>query len=337
VKPPVPKFEHLLSMVGPYGVFAHAEFDTPRVEDGYCVADMAGVLLAASRERQPDPQVVELARIALDFLEAAQTSNGMFFHRRDASGAFPGTASNEDCWGRAIWALGSAVARLDDAALVAKAQLLYERGVEVRSPWPRSMAFACLGAGEVLSVKRANVGSRELMVEALVTLDRSTMSDEWEWPEERLSYANAVLPEALLVLGSTLANPRVFQDGLTQLGWLLALETKSGHLSVMSSRGRRFESVHEQFDQPPIEVAALCDACLRAFNLTGDVRWSRGVDDCVQWFLGRNDAGVMMFDVLTGGGYDGLTEHGLNLNQGAESTLAMISTLQSVTQLQLTA
>jgi hypothetical protein len=35
-----------------------------------------------------------------------------------------------------------------------------------------------------------------------------------------------------------------------------------------------------------------------------------------------------MWDPATGGGYDGLTPTGPNLNQGAESTLALISTLQ---------
>ena len=35
-----------------------------------------------------------------------------------------------------------------------------------------------------------------------------------------------------------------------------------------------------------------------------------------------------MFDPQTGGGYDGLERHGRNLNQGAESTLAMLATAQ---------
>jgi hypothetical protein len=35
-----------------------------------------------------------------------------------------------------------------------------------------------------------------------------------------------------------------------------------------------------------------------------------------------------MFDPGTGGGYDGLERHGRNENQGAESTLAMLSTAQ---------
>ena len=46
------------------------------------------------------------------------------------------------------------------------------------------------------------------------------------------------------------------------------------------------------------------------------------------WFLGDNDVRVAMFDPVTGGGYDGLEPGGHNDNQGAESTLALVSTLQ---------
>jgi hypothetical protein len=75
-------------------------------------------------------------------------------------------------------------------------------------------------------------------------------------------------------------------------------------------------------------VAALADACSRAATLTADDRWSAGVASAVAWFLGDNDAGLAMWDPATGGGYDGLRADGPNLNQGAESTLSLISTLQ---------
>jgi hypothetical protein len=82
------------------------------------------------------------------------------------------------------------------------------------------------------------------------------------------------------------------------------------------------------FDQQPIEVAALADACSRAAALTGDDRWAAGVASAVAWFLGDNDAQAPMWDPCSGGGYDGLRADGPNLNQGAESTLSLISTLQ---------
>lgn len=46
--------------------------------------------------------------------------------------------------------------------------------------------------------------------------------------------------------------------------------------------------------------------------------------------MGSNDLGSVMYDSSTGGCYDGLTPTGPNLNQGAESTLAALSTLQLV-------
>ena len=82
------------------------------------------------------------------------------------------------------------------------------------------------------------------------------------------------------------------------------------------------------FDQQPIEIAALADACARAQRLSGDVRWAQTVDHAVGWFLGDNDAGIALYEPSTGGGCDGLHADARNENQGAESTLAMIATLQ---------
>jgi hypothetical protein len=55
------------------------------------------------------------------------------------------------------------------------------------------------------------------------------------------------------------------------------------------------------------------------------------LDRAVHWFLGQNDVGASMIDPQTDGGYDALTPDGVNENEGAESTLAMISTMQYAT------
>jgi hypothetical protein len=45
---------------------------------------------------------------------------------------------------------------------------------------------------------------------------------------------------------------------------------------------------------------------------------------CFEWFTGRNDVGVSMYNADTGGGQDGLHVDGADPNQGAESTLAYV-------------
>jgi hypothetical protein len=116
--------------------------------------------------------------------------------------------------------------------------------------------------------------------------------------------------------------------GLDLLGWLLDIETRGDHLSLTPVGGWAPTEARPGFDQQPIEAAAIADACARALGVTQDSRWSAGVDRAVGWFLGNNDSGVPMYDPETGGGFDGLSATGRNANQGAESTLALISTLQ---------
>jgi hypothetical protein len=150
----------------------------------------------------------------------------------------------------------------------------------------------------------------------------------WRWPEPRLAYANAAVAEALIIAGHALGRGEVLEDGLTLLAWLLDRQIVDGHLSVVPVGGAGPSDGAPAFDQQPIEVAALADACARAGDVTGDADWNRGVDLSIDWFEGANDLGVPMSDPITGGGFDGLTPNGPNLNQGAESTLALITTMQ---------
>jgi hypothetical protein len=75
-------------------------------------------------------------------------------------------------------------------------------------------------------------------------------------------------------------------------------------------------------------VSTLADACARAAAVDTNPAWPAGVRAAADWFMGDNDAGEPMWDPDTGAGYDALQADGVNSNQGAASTLAVISTLQ---------
>jgi hypothetical protein len=149
----------------------------------------------------------------------------------------------------------------------------------------------------------------------------------WAWHEARLRYDNARLPEALLAAGSALNRPELVKSGLDQLRFLLAVETTAGHLSVTPVAGRGPGETGPAFDQQPIDVAGIADACDRAWRLTGDPGWLAGLRLAWAWFEGSNDADIAMYDPDTGAGYDGLEPEGRNFNRGAESTIAALTTL----------
>ncbi|MBK9179418.1 MAG: glycosyltransferase [Acidimicrobiales bacterium] len=334
---PQPAYDHIVRLTGEHGIFEHADHTDPRRGHGHCTDDMARLLLVTAREQEPDSLTRDLARFSLRFLTEAQGVDGSFRNRRSSRGRWLDRRTVEDCWGRSLWGLGTAAARSDDAATRQIAMISFERGAQLRSPWPRAMAFAALGAAEVLQVHPGHLGARRLLADLADRMDgsdRSAITPSWPWPEPRLTYANAALPDAMIAAGDALGRPALLDDGLALLGWLLDRETLDGHLSVTPVGGAGPGDAAPAFDQQPIEVAALADACARAATLTGDARWSSGVVLAVGWFLGDNDAGAPMWDPVSQGGFDGLHQHGPNRNQGAESTLALLSTLQHARHLQ---
>ena len=321
-------FDHLARLTTPLGLFEHALFTSARPEHGYCLDDAARGLVVTTREAEPSSQAQGLTRTYLRFVLHAQDRAGRFHNRRDRHGSWTDVPSLEDHWGRAVWALGTAAAEGNDAETRDAALAGAVLGLRNRSPWNRATAYAALGAFEVLRVRPGNPEALALLGDARAQLDRHGSDSSWPWPEPRLTYANAVLPEALLVIGTALADDGVRERGLTLLAWLLERETRGRHLSVTPAGGWQPADVRPGFDQQPIEVAALAEACWRALQLTGDPQWLTGVVRAVAWFLGANDSGVALYDATTGGGRDGLQEQGANENQGAESTLAALSTLQ---------
>lgn len=328
-----PSFDHIFALSDHIGMFEHADHTTPRREHGYCTDDVARLLIVIAREPEPSQAMLELARTALRFLADAQGVDGKTRNRRSATGRWQGERTVEDCWGRGLWAFGTAVRQSPGSWMRQSALACFERGSLSRSPWPRSMAFAALGAAEVLSVQSDHSPARLLLVDAVATIGPLAQDPHWPWPEPRLSYANAALPEALIAAGHLLDRSNVVEDGLTLLRWLLDRETVEGHLSLTPVGGAGPEDTAPAFDQQPIEVAAMADACHRAALVTGEAEWLTGVDMAVKWFAGDNDALAPMWDPESGGGYDGLHAWGPNLNQGAESTLALVSTLQHARRL----
>jgi hypothetical protein len=330
---PAPVFGHLLRLTDRRGTLEHARLAEPLPEHGYCTDDVARVLVVATRDHGPDRAMNGLAGVALRFLNDAQALTGACRNRMDSTGSWVDEPALEDAWGRCVWGLGTAAAHSNVAWARQSAIMQFDRAVQERSVWPRAMAFAALGAAELLAFDPAHGGARALITDYAASVPASNGDVAWPWPEPRLTYANAVLPEAMIAAGTVLDDSTLCQRGLGLLAWLLAFETSSGHLSPTPVAGRGPGDARPGFDQQPIEVSTLADACARAAAVDTDPIWRGGVRAAAAWFMGDNDAGEPMWDPHTGGGYDGLHAEGVNSNQGAESTLAVISTLQQARRL----
>ena len=165
----------------------------------------------------------------------------------------------------------------------------------------------------------------------LLSLYRKNQKDGWNWFEDRLTYCNAALSQAMLLAGETFQNSDFSEVGINSLTWLAELQhsTSEGkHFSPIGSNGfYKKGSVRARFDQQPIEAQVMVSSCLDAYRITNDKKWLKEARTAFEWFLGRNDLHLPVYDPITGGCRDGLHPDRVNENQGAESTLAFLHAL----------
>jgi hypothetical protein len=333
VTAPPPSFAQLGRLSDDTGLFEHARGAVARRQHGYCTDDVARGLVVTSREPDPPAAVLRLAECYLAFLTHAQDSGGAFHNRLGHDRRWNDETGVGDWWGRALWGLGTAAARSPAPWIRDEALATFTAGAARRSPHPRAMAFAGLGAAEILRSHPDNAPAATLLADAATAVGAPGDDPQWPWPQPKLTYANAALAEVVITAGHLHENGPLLATGLRMLAWLRDIQTTNTRLSVVPVPGWQRDAPRARHDQQPIEVAALADACATAASVTGEACWDTTVHLAGAWFLGNNDADTPMWDPATGGGYDGLTPQGPNLNQGAESTLSLIATLQHVRNL----
>lgn len=322
---PLPVFDHLLRLTDEVGLHEHAKFSRPRRE-GYTTDDVSRALMLVGALTDPPAEIERATDIYLRFIESAIRTDGRVRNRRDAHGQWIERVGSGDSHGRVLWSLGHLVRHGSRPALRAAARRLYERLAPVRGPHLRPYALSVLGAAELLRAEPGLESALDAVRRGVAALDRS-QGDAWPWPERRLTYANGRLPAALIDGGRALHDGRMVSRGLELLTWLMSVETCGGHYSLTPVGGWGKEEARPGFDQQPIEAWAMADACFRAFEATSDPHFAEGLDRAARWFMGDNDLGAMLYDPATGAGFDGLGRSGVNLNQGAESTISALATL----------
>jgi hypothetical protein len=240
----------------------------------------------------------------------------------------------EDSHGRALWALGTVVGRSGDPGKQSLAGRLFHISLPAVGAFtsPRAWGFALLGIDEYLRAFQgdSNVQSvRTTLAERLLDLFRRTRTPDWPWFEDRLTYSNALLSQALLVSGFRMENDEMMAAGTASLAWLASIQcSEEGYFAPIGSNGfYRRGNRKALFDQQPLEASAMVAACLEAGRVTGEERWTEHARRAFGWFVGQNHIQQSLYDATTGGCRDGLHADRLNENQGAESTLSFLLAL----------
>ena len=321
------------------GPIQHAAFGVPDRRHGYCTDDAARTLVAAyAAARRLDPKsparaaTLVTARTCLSFVQHAQRPDGSFHNFMDYGRRFLDDGGGEDTTGRALWGLGATAAWAPDEPSRLLARSLVEPALAVDLAHPRAIAYAACGLDLVLERFPDVPAFRDVLrthASRLVEQFERTATPHWRWFCDDMTYANALVPHALLRASERLDGEpgagRFREVSLDAGAFVLAHTATNGRFDAVGNRGwlRKGEG-HAVFDQQPVDAgyAAWCWAADAA--LLHSDRYAEAARLAVAWFYGRNRVGQPLFDVRTGACYDGFSEEGVNMNQGAESAIACV-------------
>lgn len=330
-----PSLEHLITLSDDVGVIQHATEDIPNRATGYCTDDVARALIVVYQALRLEPRNAAAQRLAptyLSFLHDAQIADGRFHNFMGYDRQWLDSVGTHDSVGRALWALGFGMRYAPRATWRRLCKRLFNKGLASLDwlQYPRSQAYAIIGLSHACHAALADIelpAYREALRKLAASLREhydTTHDREWEWFENTMTYDNARLPEAMLRAGTALDDGDLTAIGLRTFAFYCRITIENGVFVPIGNEGwypRGGERA--RYSQQPLEAVSLLDAALAGYDATGDASFQATAQLGLEWYLGRNSRGIVM--ARGGGCLDGLNETSVNLNMGAESTLAYLS------------
>lgn len=328
--------EHLKRLTTETGMIQFSKVSVPDIASGYTLDDNARALIAVAKHYQitGDKDDLRLIKIYLDFIEFCQQEDGTFMNYVDHDGNYYDKNKDEnleDSNGRALWALGEFCSYdcLFSYGDLRRAELAFEKMLPniPNLSSPRAIAFAIKGLYHY-NIKNNDVAVQNLITELadnLVSKFRGVSDSKWMWFEDYLTYANSVLPEAMLYAYLATGNTVFEKTAVMSFDFLLSVIYKDKKIKVVSNQGWQSKGKGSHpYGEQPIDVAYTVRTLGLFYDTFNDKSYLKKMRNAFDWYLGKNHLNTVVYNPCTGGCYDGLEEHHVNLNQGAESTVSYL-------------
>jgi len=327
---------HLKHMTTNTGIIQFSQINQPDIQSGYTLDDNARAMVALCMHIKETGLTDSLPEIGkyLSFIRLCQKDTGNFYNYVNQNNQFTDqneTTNLEDSNGRAVWALGYVISLKDllPPSIIAEAESILENALPYLGNMhsPRAMAFAIKGFYFAQSTIPSTKGKALIRVfsNRLVQMYKHESSDEWQWFESYMTYANSVLPEAMLY--AYLLSGEIIYKVIAESSFqfLLSQIFNENGIEVISNKkwlqkGQKAGKNGEQ----PIDVAYTIMTLNQFYEVFKDEDYLLKMEKAFNWFLGDNRLHQIIYNPCTGGCYDGMEDTHVNLNQGAESTISYL-------------
>ena len=330
---PVIKLDHFLELTTPFGMLQFSNFSKPDPNSGYTLDDNARALIAIIMyyKLYNDSQALELAKIYLRFIQDMQREDGFFDNYKNFDQQLTSQNSSEnldDANGRALWSLGYVIGQAESLPqeMVQLAKACWQKAQKniITISSPRAIAYSIKGLYQYYTSYPDDTvkNTAEQLANKLLQHYNISAIENWYWYEDYMTYANNVLPEAMLYSYLLTGNKLHKEIAEISFDFLLSHYFMKGQLKVISNDGWFVKKNERTFlGEQPIEVATTITALDLFYEVTGNIKYRNQLEVAFSWFLGNNHLKQIMYNPINGGCYDGLEDTEININQGAESTV----------------
>ncbi|WP_456311952.1 glycosyltransferase [Pseudomonas shirazensis] len=329
---------HAKRMTTDLGIIQFSKISIPDLESGYTLDDNARALVAFCMHYKltQDKDDLPYILIYLDFIERCQKPKGNFMNYVDQHNREHieqnAEVNLEDSNARGIWALGTVVSigniLPDSITKKASKCLLNSLKWAESIQSPRSIGFATKGLYLYHSaVPNLYVAAiiNKLNAKLLSNYEISSTKD-WKWFENYMTYGNGILPESMLYAYLVTNKPIYKKVALESLDFLISKTYKGDNFKVISNNGwYHKDSEPAEYGEQPIDVSYMIQTLNSFYNAFKEPEYKQKMKIAFNWFLGKNHLNQIMYNPVSGGGYDGLEKNNVNLNQGSESTVCFLT------------
>lgn len=337
-RPPI-NLDYVKKLTTDFGIIQFSRLNNPDIDSGYTLDDNARALIAMCQhfELTGDEEDLKYITIFLNFIKYCQQPGGRFLNYVNNEKKF--TEQNkstnlEDANGRAIWSLGYLLSLnnllpadlITTAGSIMQAALLNARKIYSA----RAMGFVIKGLyyQNEKNDTPQNIQLVKELADRLVQMYRHEKIGKWHWFESYLTYANSILPEAMLFAWLLTGDSTYKEIARTSFDFLLSNIFKGGGIKVIPNKNwlyrDRFPIPVTIGGEQPIDVAYTILALKQFCHVFKKEGYKDKMETAFNWFLGNNHLHQIIYNPCTGGCYDGLEENYVNLNQGAESTISYL-------------
>ncbi len=325
------KIDHLIALTDNVGVIHHAKHSIPNRKTGYTLDDNARALIVAAKYYGlfKSQQSLKLIKAYLSFLHYMQKEDGTFHNLLDYKRKFLDEKGSEDSYGRALMATGYAASSKIPYNMKAAAKFIFDNAIKSvgNLNFLRSKAFSIIGLYYYYSqYKHKDIMQKAIkLADSLADAYLQNSAKDWKWFEPYFTYSNGRLPESLFLAYLMTGERRYLRIAKESLDFLTKILIVDGKLVIIGNKGWYYKGNERAlFDQQPVDAASMVRTYLLAYSITKKEPYYSNAVLAFNWFLGKNSLNQMVYDEVTGGCFDGLAVETINLNQGAESTIAYL-------------